>query len=278
MLNGDNTTFKTINQLEDNTFHFLQGNGHIVTLFSMNLVNFPQPIENIQWGRSYGSPGTEVLYLKNVNFINNSRVNILPGFAIHACTIIGENCSFIDDYPDYSAKYKLSRSQLNEYNAFPINLVSGYLHLVNSSFIRHGEKMQDMCYWLWGEYRQNDGWNKTETDNLTEWVWKSYSRDFLNNINVSASEMYNNMLPTYTSTNDEISELGYLYDYWGIPKPTNNLLENFTKNIVKNLKVNSESAVKTATIGMAVVPEEIWKHICHYGTPFSERFKNVTIA
>ena len=63
LLNGDNTTFKTIGQDYSNTFHFIfaGGDNQRIMLSSVNVENFPQAITN-----------GGALYLRNTNFMNNS--------------------------------------------------------------------------------------------------------------------------------------------------------------------------------------------------------------
>lgn len=65
----------------------------------------------------------------------------------------------------------------------------------------------------------------TITDNIKEYAYYGYGTRACNGSNISISEAYNSMLPAFTSTNNEISKLDPLYDYYYISRPANNLLQ-----------------------------------------------------
>jgi hypothetical protein len=201
LLNGDNTTFKTIGQDESNTFHFLYASGENqrVMLSSVNVDSFPKSIENCG-----------ALYLRNSNFINNSKVIPAIDAAIRSYgVVIGENTTFIDDYADKN-KY---------YTSIPI-YNTGYVYLVNCSYFSHNIKTLDLC---WSNVKKLS--EPTITDNIKEYAYYGYGTRACNGSNISISEAYNSMLPAFTSTNNEISKLDHLYDYYYISRPANNLLQ-----------------------------------------------------
>ena len=139
--------------------------------------------------------------------------------------VIGENSTFIDDYAN----------RIRDFPSIPI-LNIGYIHLVNCSYFSHGKKILDLCYCEGTKLNAS-----TETDNIKEYTYwhtkqkgdgdTQWTRE-CNGSRISISEAYKSMLPIITSTNNEISELDPLYDYYYISKPTNNLLQNRT--IFKN--------------------------------------------